>query len=579
MNIKKTIALTIVVAGVLLVAAPAKAFYLELPNVLKFWQGAAKAQDSGTIAPAPAPVPAPAPTPVVQPQPQPEAGQPVAEMPPQGDVKVGESNPSPAPMPIPTEPRLGEGGDPRLGEQYNNQPTQGSTCRVNGIELQGSCEQYNNQVNMGQNDMWKQGGGEGGEGGESGDNRDNGDRDQKNQQQNEERQKKDQDRQIKDVKRGVNQVERQLKQFELMVAKFERQGTLVSQDTKTKVSDLKVLIEKYKAITSVEEMQEINMDEMWQIMRDLEEERQNLERTGNVLREIKRIESGVKMFEKQIAKLAKQKVIVPAGITANVEKVKAIIVDIKSGKTENAEDIFDAMQELDQDRGQLEMLARWPQTVKEMDRELKNLAREMKRAKTIVDRLSKKGMDLSEVYDEFGAAVNKMKETRAAAVAKMEAGESEDAFETVQNDFFGQMEDTWQGHKIIMTMSNFGQFNTDFTRGIAQAQRQIKALERKKIDTAGLKDLLAQAKDKGAEVKEMFKAKPIDPDSVMAVLEELEDLRQEFDQLVGGEEEEMPWEKGPQQFQSMQASPTLQKLIPRKETMQQPMNEMQQPAP
>ena len=82
--------------------------------------------------------------------------------------------------------------------------------------------------------------------------------------------------------------------------------------------------------------------------------------------------------------------IVPAGITANVEKVKAIIVDIKSGKTENAEDIFDAMQELDQDRGQLEMLARWPQTVKEMDRELKNLAREMKRAKTIVDRLSKK---------------------------------------------------------------------------------------------------------------------------------------------------------------------------------------------
>ena len=61
----------------------------------------------------------------------------------------------------------------------------------------------------------------------------------------------------------------------------------------------------------------------------------------------------------------------------------------------------------------------------------------------------------------------------------MEAGESENAFETVQNDFFGQMEDTWQGHKIIMTMSNFGQFNTDFTRGIAQAQRQIKALERK----------------------------------------------------------------------------------------------------
>ena len=81
----------------------------------------------------------------------------------------------------------------------------------------------------------------------------------------------------------------------------------MSQDTKTKVSDPKVLIEKYKAITSVEEMQEINMDEMWQIMRDLEEERQNLERTGNVLREIKRIESGVKMFENKSLNLPSKK--------------------------------------------------------------------------------------------------------------------------------------------------------------------------------------------------------------------------------------------------------------------------------
>ena len=182
-------------------------------------------------------------------------------------------------------------------------------------------------------------------------------------------------------------------------------------------------------------------------------------------------------------------------------------------------------------------------------------------------------MDLSGTYAELEAAVNKIKETRDAAVAKMQAGESEEAFEMVQNDFFGQMEDTWQGHKIIMTMSNFGQFNADFTRGIAQAQREIKAVERKKIDATALKDLLTQAKAKGAEVKEMFKAKPLDPDSIMAVLEELEDLRQEFDQTMAeltGEEEDMPWEKGPRQFQSMQASPTLQKLIPRKsESVQQ----------
>ena len=497
----------------LTVALPAKAFYLEVPSYFKDLFPKTSAQEGATMAP-----------------------KPIMESP-----QLGQPSISPALEPI-TD---GTAILPNTGINPS------ATCLVNGKELPGTCDQYNKQPQQDGNNQPPTVNGQG-----QGDNRG-----------------PDNERMLKDVKRGVTDVERQLKQFKMMVSKFEKQGTVISEDLKSKITTLKTLIAKYKTITSAEELQEMNMDELWQGMRDLEEERQNLERTANVLREMRRIETGVKMFEKQIAKLVKQKVTMPADITANLEKVKTIIAAIKSGQTENAEDIFEAMQELDQSRGQLEMLARWPQTVKEMDQELKNLVRETKRAKTIADRLSKKGMDLSGTYAELEAAVNKMKETRDATVAKMQAGESEEAFEMVQNDFFGQMEDTWQGHKIIMTMNNFGQFNADFTRGIAQAQREIKAVERKKIDATALKDLLTQAKAKGAEVKEMFKAKPLDPDSIMAVLEELEDLRQEFDQMLAeltGAEEEMPWEKGPRQFQSMQASPTLQKLIPRKsESVQQ----------
>ena len=111
MNIKKTIALTVVVAGVLLVAAPAKAFYLELPNVLKFWQGAAKAQEAPALTPAPAPAePVQAPTPVVEPQLAPapalirsrlqrQQNHPAARRCEGGRVKS-----IAAPMPLPTEP-------------------------------------------------------------------------------------------------------------------------------------------------------------------------------------------------------------------------------------------------------------------------------------------------------------------------------------------------------------------------------------------------------------------------------------------------------------------------------------------
>ena len=46
----------------------------------------------------------------------------------------------------------------------------------------------------------------------------------------------------------------------------------------------------------------------------------------------------------------------------------------------------------------------------------------------------------------------------------------------------------------------------------------------------------------------------------------MEDLGQAFDDMVSeltGVETDMPWEKGPQQFQQIQVSPNLDKWIPR----------------
>ena len=137
------------------------------------------------------------------------------------------------------------------------------------------------------------------------------------------------------------------------------------------------------------------------------------------MREMRRIETGVKAFDKQVQKLIKQKLAVSEEITSNLEAVKALIIDIKSGKMENAEDIFDLMQTLDQHRGELEMLARWPQTVKQMERELKNLTRELKRVKPIVDRLVKKGIDLTATYSNFESGVNQLKDVKGAAGVKV----------------------------------------------------------------------------------------------------------------------------------------------------------------
>ena len=88
-------------------------------------------------------------------------------------------------------------------------------------------------------------------------------------------------RMLKDIQRGARDIERQLKQFESMIVKFVKKGVVISEEIKTKISDLKGLVEKYKAITTVEDVAGIDTQEMWDKMRELEEESLIAVRYGN----------------------------------------------------------------------------------------------------------------------------------------------------------------------------------------------------------------------------------------------------------------------------------------------------------
>ena len=234
------------------------------------------------------------------------------------------------------------------------------------------------------------------------------------------------------------------------------------------------------------------------------------------------------------------------------------------------------MQNIDENRQQLEVLARWPQTLKQVNQQLTKLTRELKKSKAIVDRLAKKDIDLQAEYTAFADAVAKLQSVRDDAVAKIAAGNSEDAFTALEDDFFGQMEDVWQNQRVIMMMSNLGGFATSFKQNINQSNSIIKRLKLKKLDTTELASLVAEANAKGQEVIALLKVKPLDADTVTSALEDLENLRQEFSDKVSeltGEEAAMPWEQGPQQFKQVQMSPDVQKFMPQKQESQMPQTQ------
>jgi len=335
--------------------------------------------------------------------------------------------------------------------------------------------------------------------------------------------------------------------------------------------------------TTPEELQSAGMDEIGDIMQELEEARRAIVEDGQRLQDMKKgmqgLERGLNMFEKQMAKLTKQNIAVPSGLADDLAKVKTIIAAVKTAKTmEEAQNVGidelqDLMQNIDESRNQLEMLSRWPQTIKQIDRQMAQFTRDLKRSKATVDKLLKKGIDLLGVYADFEAAVNKLKIVRDDAAVKMSSGDSEGAFNALETDFFGQMEEVGQFQRIIQMMANMGSFNSDFKRSIAQAQKTINKLNKQKIDTAELTGLLEQAKAKGTEVLALIKALPLDEEAVMAGIEEMQNLNMEFGDMAAeltGEEQAMPWETGRQQFQQLSMPAGLQKMMPQQQNQQAP---------
>ncbi|MBI5229839.1 MAG: hypothetical protein HY981_00875 [Candidatus Magasanikbacteria bacterium] len=468
-------------------------------------------------------------------------------------------------------PALAQENSNPLGPQNN--PSSGigggQTCNVKGVEMPGPCSNYesNNgaqgQNGFGPNDqsMGQENGFNGQEGGQNGP--------------SEEQQKQNDERRLKDMKRGSKGMEGGLKQYEKNFSQAEKKGVVIPQEIKDKLAQLRTLVDSAKNASTVEELDALDLGSAQELMQSLNDAQRELVENAQRLEGMKRgnkgMKQGVIQFEKQLARLAKQRVAIPTDITEKVEKAKTLLNAIANAKTwdeaeaAGIEDMQDIMMTLDQSRQQLEMLARWPQTLKQIERELGNFARQLKQNKAIADRLNKRGVDVTDHVSALEEAINKLKSVRDDAVSKIAAGESQEAFDLIENDFFGQMDDVFQHVKVIQMMNNLGRFVSDFKRGMADAARELKMREKKGIEVAEARATFEQAKAQGENVLALIKTKPLDEDAVLDALETFEESITAFEnqmgELGGGQEEQMPWEKGPQQFKKFEVPKAVNQIM------------------
>ncbi|OGF19699.1 hypothetical protein A3D54_02200 [Candidatus Falkowbacteria bacterium RIFCSPHIGHO2_02_FULL_45_15] len=393
---------------------------------------------------------------------------------------------------------------------------------------------------------------------------------------------------LKGQKQAAAGMEKGLKQMEAQYAKLEKNKIAVPAEIKAKLQKARAIVEAVKNAKTSEELEAIDTEEFAVLMDELGSAVGEIQKQAQMLVGLKKAAKGMQKtiatFENQIAKLTKRGLTIPPETTDNLKKIKAIIAAINANKSIEElealgwEEIGDIMDQLGESRRELEMLARWPQAVKQIDKEITNLGKVAKKLETTVNKLKTKEIDLTENLAKFKTGLEEIKAARAAAEQTMKSGDAAGAFDALEENVFGKISEIYEEQRVIETMANLGRFAADYKKGIASAQQQINSLKKKKINTAELEDILNRTKTKGNEVLALLKAKPLDEEAIVDGLEALSELRNEFgdklDELGGGAA--MPWEQGKQQFQAIQLPKEFQQFSQQlqvKQPAQQPAQE------
>lgn len=314
-------------------------------------------------------------------------------------------------------------------------------------------------------------------------------------------------------------------------------------------------------------------DEQQQKMQQQQDERQ----LKDIKRGLAQMSRGLAPMMKQIAKLENQGVTVLADLKDAITKVSDLLVVVKNAKTMDEilavgfEDMQDWMQTINDGRQILELAARWGQTQKQVASELKKINKVLTRDQASA---AKSKFDLSGALIVFQTAITGLQNSATAAADLAKTGDIEGAYSELQDNFFDKMEDAYQNDQVIQTLLHLTKFDKDFQRQLSQMKKTVANLKRKKIDTTEMEGLLSQISDKGKEIKALISAQPFDQDATETAMNDLQDLTQQLQGLMEdatGQQQEMPWQQGGQQFRSVEMPSTVGNMFtPMNQGQQQP---------
>ena len=240
------------------------------------------------------------------------------------------------------------------------------------------------------------------------------------------------------------------------------------------------------------------------------------------VKEVARIKNQVNIYKKK-------GVTIPEDLTNAIGIMAETVDTIKSAITpDEIEEVMDGFQDsmmtVQEWMPKLPILVEIPRMVKQADKEI---ARAEKTYKTDEKKVKSSKMDLADYLSQFRLAIDTQKAIleEAKGLAK---SDPEEALDKIRGDFFGTLDNMWEGEKIIQMALNLKKGISQMNLELNQAEKSLRSLKKRKLETGELQVLLTEAKNQFAQIKKMASARPLDVEAIIEAIDDLVDKKQEF---------------------------------------------------
>ncbi|OIO50344.1 MAG: hypothetical protein AUJ11_02935 [Parcubacteria group bacterium CG1_02_44_65] len=264
-----------------------------------------------------------------------------------------------------------------------------------------------------------------------------------------------------------------------------------------------------------------------------EEDQQKMDeqRLKDMKRGMSQFTRSIAMMKKSVAKnktsLSKCGVSMPEELVNALNSSDSLVAKINNAKTADEldeavgdiEDISSVMQDWGPRLGDLNRLC---QMLKQADRDQKQLDRSL----ASYTKKNTTKMDITEILAEYKTNVEGMRQT-LADVKVLAKTDAEEALTKLEDDFYGNMDNVRNSEQALNMVLNISQGIRQATSDIKRMESSIKALKKKKVDTADIEAQVADFKQQIADIKVLIKSK-FDVDELIGKVETAFDAREQI---------------------------------------------------